>query len=107
MRKPGQFQKFLLRIKAASFHLQQDLKPAINKIIFPIVPKNVESFVTFLFYHFLFMIASTPLARIVCGRWMGVASLQTLVNQFPFLPNTNATIFGDTEFVYKSEEESP
>ena len=107
MRKPGQFQNFLVRIKAAVFHFQQDHKPAIKKIIFPVVPKNVESFVTYLFWHSLFLTASTPLARIVRGRWMGVASLQTLVNQVPFLPKTNATIYGDAEFVYKSEEDSP
>ena len=81
--------------KAASLHL----KPAIQKIIFPVVPKNVESFVTNLFWHSLFLTASTPLARIVQGRWMGVASLKTLANQVHFLPRTNATIYDDAEFI--------
>lgn len=116
MKEFQEFQSFLIKTTAAFFYLRQKLKPAIKKIIFPVLPKNVENFVIYLFWHSLFLTASTPLARVFRGRWMGVASVQTFVNKVPGLDNplvrsitgtSNATIYGDAQFLYKTEEESP
>ena len=97
----------------------QAFKPnfkSMKDYIFPLVPKSVGSFVTYLFWHSLFFTASTPLARIFRGRWMGVASIQTVVNNVPGLDNavvrsivgtSNATIYGDAQFLYADEKDAP
>ena len=91
--------------------IKQVFQLAAKRMIFPIVPKTVESFITYLFWHSIFLTASTPVARMVRGRWMGVASVQTVITKAPFLHDivrtSNATIYGDAQFLYNSEEESP
>lgn len=101
------FRSFLIKTTAAFFYLRHQLKLAIKKIIFPVIPKNVENFVIYLFLHSLFLTASTPLARAFRGRWMGVGSVMTLVNKVPITGTLNATIYGDAQFLYRTEEESP
>ena len=84
---------------------------------FPLIlPKSLISFVNFLVCHSMFLTISTPLARIFRGQWMGVASIQTLVNKVPGLDNpfirtivpvSNETIYGDAQFIYSDERSSP
>lgn len=77
------------------------LARAAEWLVYPIVPKDKESFVTFLFWHSMLLTVSTPLARIFRGRWMGVSSLAWLLTKMGLLDRADIP-FGDSPFLYKT-----
>jgi uncharacterized membrane protein len=67
--------------------------------LFPIVPRSPERFVHFLFWHSLLLTASTPLARIVRGQWMGVFTIESILFLFG-LATRPGTRYPDTYLIY-------
>jgi len=50
--------------------------------LFPLIPKTPSTFVAFLFWHSLLLTASTPLARIIRGQWMGIFTIESFLSIF-------------------------
>jgi len=72
-----------------------------ERLVYPLVPKDKESFITFLFWHSMALTMSTPLARLWRGRWMGVSSVGWLLNKIGIVVRDDIP-FGDSPFVYKT-----
>ena len=82
---------------------------SLEPYVFPIVPKSLDSFLLYLFVHSLVLTSSTPLARVIRGRWMAVGSVHTAIIMIPGLEvfKSNATTYGDATVLYADEAESP
>lgn len=77
------------------------LASTVERLVYPIVPKDTESFITFLFWHSMVLTVSTPLARMWRGSWMGVSSVGWLLNKLGLHVRDDIP-FGDTAFVYRT-----
>jgi len=47
----------------------------VSPVLFPLTPKTVEGLVSFLFWHSMALTATTPLFRMIHGRWRGESSI--------------------------------
>ena len=54
--------------------IKKTLSSLTSSLARAIVPKTVDGFVTYLFWHSILLIATTPLHRVMRGHWMGGAS---------------------------------
>jgi len=69
--------------------------------VFPIIPKTSSGFVHFLFWHSLILTASTPIARMISGKWMGIFTFESFLSLFGW--ETKGAVQPGVYLVYNQE----
>ncbi len=72
----------------------------LEPILFPVVPKSPSGFVSFLFWHSILLTASTPLARIFRGQWMGIFTVESILSVFGLETRSGVYPYPDTYLIY-------